>query len=438
MTLQGTRSPLGARASSGTELFAVLLLVLVAARTRLPEGLSVGLLAGVAFSPIWVPALRRFRGGVLLFGLGVVAVLSGLWLTGLAALDHSVSNTQTFRNTAILLAAITGIGVVLWARTVLPSSRVVTWLGVGTIIGIQPENEMFASNPWKFGIGVAVTVLLLALAQRTGRRGVELVAVLALAAVNAVSDARSAFGMLALAGLLVAWQMLPRARNAVGSGARVLVALVVIAAVVYSFGQALILDGALGEEAAERTRQQVDTSGSALVGGRPELGATLALMPHRPLGFGAGGLADGADIQVAKAGMASIGYDPDNGYVDNYMFGGQIEVHSVFGDLWARYGPIGLLFGAVAIVMALRGLTSRLATRTASALLIYVVVRAMWDFGFSPLSTSVPILILAVGLAAQWRDGQAPEADDTAAAKRSHGEAAPVIASVGRRSERIA
>lgn len=406
MTLEGILQTPAGRVRSSAQVVAIILLVLVAARIRVAEGITVGLVVGILLSPIWVPAVRRYRGGILLTVVGVAAVAAGLWLTGLAASDHEVSSTQTVRNTVILLTAIVSIGVVMWARTVLSTARVVTWLGVGTIVGIQPENDMFSGNPWKFGVGVAVTILALALAQRSGRRSWELAAALLIAGINAVSDARSAFGMLALTAALVAWQMLPRARNAAGSGLRVLVGLVVIVIVGYSFGQALILDGALGTAAAQRTQSQVDASGSAITGGRPELGATLALMPHRPIGFGAGALADGTDIQVAKAGMTELGYDPNNGYVENYMFGGQIEVHSVFGDLWARYGPLGLLFGLTTTTIALAGLTGRLASRTASALLIYVVVRALWDFGFSPLATSLPIMILAVGLAIRRVDGE--------------------------------
>src|SRR3712207_9122030 len=44
-----------------------------------------------------------------------------------------------------------------------------------------------------------------------------------------------------------------------------------------------------------------------------------------------------------KAGMAQIGYQPNNGYVETYMFGGQFKLHSVIGDAWAYFGVAGIL-----------------------------------------------------------------------------------------------
>ena len=61
-----------------------------------------------------------------------------------------------------------------------------------------PSTPLFATNPWKFGFALPVTVILLALAARFGRRW-ELGALTVLIVVAALSDSRSAFGLLLLA-----------------------------------------------------------------------------------------------------------------------------------------------------------------------------------------------------------------------------------------------
>ena len=52
---------------------------------------------------------------------------------------------------------------------------------------------------------------------------------------------------------------------------------------------------------------------------------------------------------MAKRGMAALGYDPENGYVENFMFGGRIELHSGVMDMWAAASiPGGLLLLLIA------------------------------------------------------------------------------------------
>ena len=161
----------------------------------------------------------------------------------------------------------------------------------------------------------------------------------------------------------------------------------------------------LGEETRLRSLEQIDSSGSLLLGGRPELAATIALLQGRPWGYGAGTIPSLADVTTAKTGMAAIGYEPDNGYVENYMFGGRFELHSLFGDFWAFFGIPGIVLIVVLAVLLVRGLSVRVAHNAASAVLIYAVVRTLWNVPFGPVYSSIPLLILATGLALLPADG---------------------------------
>ena len=89
---------------------------------------------------------------------------------------------------------------------------------------------------------------------------------------------------------------------------------------VYYLGTTLLVDGYLGEAAQAKSVAQIDAAGSLIAGGRPELAATLALLGADFRGFGLGAIANYHDVLVAKTGMASINYDPNNGYVERYLF----------------------------------------------------------------------------------------------------------------------
>jgi len=89
--------------------------------------------------------------------------------------------------------------------------------------------------------------------------------------------------------------------------------------------------------------------GAVVFSARPELGASWALFQNRPWGYGAGVKPRFEDLWVAKQGMAALGYDPENGYVENFMFGGRIELHSGLMDMWAAASiPGGLLLLLIA------------------------------------------------------------------------------------------
>lgn len=378
---------------------AIVALVALGLQLQLGQGITVGLIVAVALTPVWFPALASYRWARLLVLGGVATIVGGIVLGRIGATERQVSLSQVSWNVAELATIIVGIGVVLWARRILPDAHVTQWFGAGMILGVLPQVEAYSLGVWKFGFSVPAAVLLLALAQRTGIRWLQL-AVLGVLAVAAIaSDARSEFATLLVAGLVVAWQLRPRFTTRRGSAAVLLAGGLGAVVVVYNIGQALILDGLFGAETQQRTQQQLETGGSLLLGGRPELAATWALMQANPLGYGAGVVPSLTDVRIAKEGMAAINYDPNNGYVERFMFGGNIELHSIFGDLWAWFGIPGLLLTALLLVLLLRGVGNQVVSNAASGLLVYLTAKSLWNLFFSPVLTSIPALILAVGLA---------------------------------------
>ena len=373
-------------------------LVVIGARIQLPQGLTAGYLLAVLLLPVWIPVLRRYRGGILLMALGVAAALNGYLLTALARGTAHTGNGLALQNTFVIIGTMLTIGVVLWARTLLPLWSLGLFFGSGLLGGIDPHGLLAGGNPWKFVFAVPVTVIALSIAMIRRSRGVELVIVVALSALSMASDARSGFAILLLTGVLVVWQLRPTQHTRKASTARVLLGLLLLSAIAYNVGQSLIVDGALGAATQQRTIAQIDTSGSLILGGRPELAATASLMQHYPFGFGSGVYADSTQVLVAKQGMHAINYDPNNGYVENFMFGTGFELHSMVGDLWANYGVAGLALSAALLWYILRGLGHSVARRTASALLIYLAVRTLWSLFFGPWYSSVTLLTLLIGM----------------------------------------
>ena len=391
------------RASSGdarvwVRAIAAAALVVLGMRLTLPQGLQAGFVVAALLLPVWWGALRRHRWGVPFMAVGLAAVALGLWLGVANAGDHVASSPSTVPMTITLLGTLLGVGLFSWGTEVLTPERAVLWFGIGLALGFSAGTPLFASNPWKFGFALPVTVIALALAARFGRRW-ELGVLLALTVIAALSDFRSAFGLLLLAALLVFAQLAIVRPHRRPSFAAVLVGLGVLGVVVFQLGQALIIDGYLGLATQARSVEQLRVSGSLILGGRPELAATVALMEHHPWGFGAGVVPSADDILIAKEGMSSIGYQPDNGYVERFMFGGHFELHSVVGDLWAQSGIVGLVLAAMIPGLLAVGVVRRIADGTASGILLYTAAQSTWNLFFAPFYSAFPTLVIALALA---------------------------------------
>lgn len=166
----------------------------------------------------------------------------------------------------------------------------------------------------------------------------------------------------------------------------------------YSLGTTLLVQGYLGQANQQRTVQQIEDSGSLLIGGRPEWAGTAQLMQEHPMGFGLGTVPDSTDIWAAKAGMRAIGTDTENGYVDNYMFGGHVKLHSIVADLWATFGIFGFALGILMVVALGFCLIDRLSSRTASGLICLFAILGVWDLAFGPIYKNLPDVMFALAI----------------------------------------
>lgn len=356
----------------------------------------------VALLPVWLPHLRRYRRATLVVVLGIASVVSG-WALGAFSTEHAVDPAIAEATAVSILSGAGAIGLLLWVRTTLGTQAMAVLVGVGMLVAVGLDG-LNPVNPWKFGLSLPITTIVLAVAARRGQPVLSAAALILLAVVGLANDSRSYAGFAVLTAAVALWQAIPsaaagRRRSAwqrVQLGALLAIGLTGASAV----GQSLLVDGALGAKVAARSQAQVAAGGgSLLAGGRPELQATVELAQARPWGFGLGAVPNQEDVLLAKQGMARVGIQPGNGYVDNYMFGGHIELHSVIADLWAGCGVVGAAFGFAMAFVLLDALLAGAAARRASALLVFWVASAVWFLGFGPLYSNLPDVAFAVALA---------------------------------------
>ncbi|PFG20463.1 hypothetical protein ATL40_2063 [Serinibacter salmoneus] len=379
-------------------LLALVLVFAVGSQVSLLYHAPLGALASLALFPLWQRTLATSGWVRLLMGLLAVSAACGLLLSLLARSTHAISTYSIVERSLMLACLVGGLGALLYALARFTPATVALVYGLGMAAAV-PLAGINPANPWKFSLSMPVTVVVLALLMRRDRASLQVVALVGLGAVGMVSDSRSYASMMFLAAAILAWnRVLPRlvgARRRWGN----LFGLAALGIALFYFMQFALLQGYFGEVTQQRTADQIERSGSLLLGGRPELAASLALLRAHPAGLGSGTIANAGDVYRAQEGMAGIGYDPNNGYVLNYMFGSGVEVHSVAADFWLWFGLPGLAAVIVAGALVASGVNRALRAGAMSGLLAYVGIRFFWDLAFSPASTSMRLAVLAIALA---------------------------------------
>jgi hypothetical protein len=368
----------------------------------LVRGLTVGGLMGAALAPVWIREASRYRGAAMGGVLLLACLLSALALTTWRSATHPPTEAGVVFELVPVVSAAMCVGALLWAQRVLSPGIVVCLYAVGSFM-TATMGSRFAEDPWRFGFAMPSTMLLLGaclLIRRRPRKTLlaEIVALGILTGVTALSGARSMSAFLIMTAGLLLWQHRPATAKKTTSALLSLVLVGALGLGLYRALEGAALDGYLGQSAQQRTEEQTQAAGSLILGGRPELGATVALMLHEPLGYGAGTMASPTDMQAAKQGMSRLGYDPDNGYVEHYMFGTRIEVHSLIGDLWVWFGLAGLAFSGWLLWLAAGYLGHSMAHRTGAALGLFLALQLAWNLFFGPIMSSLPPLALALGV----------------------------------------
>ncbi len=282
--------------------------------------------------------------------------------------------------------------VLLWARDRIGTRLTLALYAIGMICQVILTLDHTNDNAWKFGLAVPITLLGLVIASR-GRPFWSVLVLLAVAYVSILCGFRSfvAFAIVAVIGWV--WN----ARSNLRSGWK-LVGFAAVGVLAYWAGTQAALAGWLGERNRIVTEQQIEAAGSVIAGGRVESTASFALFAARPIGIGPGVLPLPSDIAVGETALVGRGVNIDGQYVNDYLFGAGVKLHSIVADLWVNYGLIGLALALLLAWITIRALVRALSDRATPIITFFLIVVVLWDLAFSPIGTNLWETILALAM----------------------------------------
>ena len=350
---------------------------------------DVGVMLAAVLAPLFVPALLWSRPAARLVSLLLGSVCFGALLTEFSSGgDRSINRTYELGIIGLLIAGALAVTAFTWARGLLSIRAIAALFAAGALADGLINSDLWQSNAWKYAFGWPIAVLVLAATSRRSRV-IQLLALTGLALVGATYDDRSFLGFCLVAATFVVFGFGRTERRGSWSPLRVakgIAGLALVSVAVYQVGTYLALAGVLGSKTRRRTQVSVASGESPIAAGRPEWAAALALAQERAIGYGPGVAPSGSELSAAKEALAKRGVDPQSSYVEEYMFGGHIELHSILGDLWVGFGLAGLCTAVYMIWRIVRGVS--LQFFAPSALLVFMAIATLWDIAFSPLPST--------------------------------------------------
>jgi len=291
-------------------------------------------------------------------------------------------------------------------------------LAAGGILAFFFDPGVFAAgDPWKFGVGGPITILVVIAAAAIFDGGgvfASAATLLFATVLNLYMSARSMGGVCLMASVFLMMQRESARLSRASRWVTIALGIAVLAAVagtfkIYDFAATA---GLLGYRAQEK--YDIESAGEfgVLVGGRGQfLSSTLAIRDAPILGHGSWAM----DTDYALQGdmiMRDLGYRPLE--PDPQAATGLIPSHSFLFGAWVDAGIAGGVFWAWVLTVAIRAMFAlfRIA-EPLSALIAFFVVLLAWDVLFSPYGAQQRFfatyeIVLAVYVLESARAGMMP------------------------------
>lgn len=375
-----------------------ILAALIAVPSPISASLSLGGAISLALAPVTFPALwRNIRGRWLL--MAILALAPTGWLVAQNSLlqdSGRTFSTQVFLyQVALPLGLLASAAGAYWCMKVIGLQRFLLLALTGLLVA--GPFTFRQENPWKYGLALPISILVILLFARN-RLLLGLVVTPLLAAISATADFRSGIAMLGIATVVVVFtpdRRTPPSMSRVASlGLVTMAAAFLIGTLVIQASTA----GLLGDYLQQRTTKQVEvSSGNLILGGRPEWGAAIALLRENPLGIGIGVTPSVADYWLAIRSMplGSQGLQEISNVAKSFQQG-QVNFHSTLWTFWAVYGVAGALFSILAVVFfayAAMLAVPRLARFNVRAAAVLLMLSSIWDVLFSPATLAAQLAI---------------------------------------------
>lgn len=372
----------------------------------LPFG-TAGMMLVLALVPLWFNAVRSVRFGRSLQLLLLACVPAGAALAALNPAGGTFDFDTAVANALLPVRAAIIFSVLVWARSILGVRLIVLIYGCASLAGMLLEHlpDLSATTIKYFYSWPLALVILAVLHGRNSRIGI-LATSAAIAILATVGEYRSLLAFVTVAAALCLlhpvlhrW-LLPRdphGRVKLWPVAIAVSGVGIAVWLVYGLAEQVLLSGALGTSIQLKTLEQIQNYGSLIGGGRTEAPITLGLITDNPLGYGPGFIPTSHEY---SAGAYDAVMRDDSAYLNAYVFGGHIRLHSFWGDLWVNFGIVGLITVAAMLALLASGLLASLRSPMPDMMPMVLIVWGTWNVIFSPIYSNLmdfALIAAAVG-----------------------------------------
>ena len=334
----------------------------------------------------------------------LVLMLGWIWFAEQVVTDVvRESAPEEFMRGWMKIAFVLANFIVVWTVICVSRRRFLLYgfgLAIGTMVALylHPTEDSIIS-PWKFGVAVPMTMLVALIAGISKRFRIigVLIPLCALAVLHVYKDCRI-LAVIALLSAIYSLFLMAQKRQQLGGLRRVLLVLLVIAAVggFASIYNHYAREGAFGKYAQQKTEAQSAGEGGALLGGRREiLASSQAILDSPILGHGSWAK-DPQYSALLQQRSDDLGYKRfQGGKLDDL-----IPTHSYIFGSWVDGGIAGGIFWLYILIYTLYTTFNATGKEPLLPFFAFAGMMLTWDILFSPLGTPTrfvaPFFVAAV------------------------------------------
>lgn len=342
-----------------------------------------------------------------------ILIMLALWI--FAAVLSDLINNSSFKNLARGWAKLGLFGFyIIVIFNLIGGSRknaALAMIGIGIALLLKTDisadigNDTVFRTMWKFGMGLAVGILLYSLLNAMGmkQRSISLLLLL-FSPVHLFLGARSQFLLLAISsGVSFFHIRIKGAKKRFYAGILFLMLIGSALIIGESLYDQIIRTGALGEKALEKHLKQTTNGENILLGGRAESAISIIAFADKPL-LGHGSWAESREYRALYFQIKAAKGEPINWNAPFISRSDLIPTHSMLMGAAVEHGIAGFAFWVYILTIAARAfILGGIGPKPASALELLAVTSLIWDVFFSPFGATrrcyeVVFLVIAVNI----------------------------------------
>src|SRR6266851_3514836 len=239
--------------------------------------------------------------------------------------------------------------------------------------------------PWKFGLGLPVTILVCLIAGILAHRSriVAVAMITAMGAINVYLGFRSLGGICAVSAVYSFFQLSQQLADRRLRRLQTVLAVAGLAAAVWGISAIYahgVQSGWFGEEALQKYEMQSSGDGGVLLGGRNEfLAASSAIIDSPVIGHGSWAK-DPKYKAILYDRLAELGYRNMGGELESDL----IPSHSHLFGAWVESGIVGAVFWCWVLWLTGSALVRASGREPLFPFFAFIAILLLWDVLFSP------------------------------------------------------